>query len=167
MKSWLVWEKKVTERKRVVATAGEMAWYVGGWGVGGGGLRHRLVVQLTSPCQTVTGPYATPPPNHPPAPALPPSTLDRMINGVSGHASTTVPDYTKYYHNFFFLSFYFFAIITETSVLHETQKTNVPTRSIVFCLFVCHFVNNRREKKNVHAVLVIKSASHPISSTLE
>lgn len=36
------------------------------------------------------------------SPAVPPSILDRMINGVSGHASTAVPDYTKHYHNFFF-----------------------------------------------------------------
>ena len=104
-------ETKVTEGKRVVAAAGEMAWYGGRWGrwdgEGGGGLLHRLVVQLTSPCQTVTAPYATDPlsPSKPPFPALPPSVLDRMINGVSGHASTTVPDYNKHYHNFFFFSF--------------------------------------------------------------
>lgn len=44
-------------------------------------------------------------PNHPPSPALPPSILDRMINGVSVHASATVPVYTKHYHNFFFFIF--------------------------------------------------------------
>lgn len=44
-------------------------------------------------------------PNHPPSPALPPSILDRMINGVSVHASATVPVYTKHYHNFFFFFF--------------------------------------------------------------
>ena len=100
MKTRLVRGKKVTERNRLLPTEG--SWRaMGGGGVmkggGWGGLLHRLVVRLTSPCQTVTAPYTDPPLNRPP---LQPS-LDRMINGVSGDASRNVPDSAKHYHNFF------------------------------------------------------------------
>lgn len=59
------------------------------------------------------------------SPALPPSILDRMINGVSGHASATVPEYPKHYHNFFF----FFAVITETV---KSPVTSMKHRKLMF-----------------------------------